>query len=131
MKGYQADIEKLTEENTAFRKVLYTAHNLQLVLMALPSGQDIGMETHAKHDQFFRIEMGRGEAVIDGVRHAIKGGDGLVVPAGAEHNLTNTGDEPLRLYTIYGPPHHIDKLIEQTKEDAEASSEVYDGVTSE
>lgn len=131
MKGYLADIEALTEENTAFRKVLYTGHNLQLVLMTLSPGQDIGMEIHTTHDQFFRIEMGRGEAVIDGVRHAIKGGDGLIVPAGAEHNLTNTGDTPLRLYTIYGPPHHIDKLIEQTKAEAEASSEVYDGVNSE
>lgn len=131
MKGYLADIETLTEKNTAFRQVLYTGHNLQLVLMALTSGQDIGMETHATHDQFFRIEKGHGEVVIDGLRHKIKGGDGLIVPAGAKHNLINTGDKPLRLYTIYGPPNHVDKLVEKTKAEAETSSEVFDGVTSE
>jgi mannose-6-phosphate isomerase-like protein (cupin superfamily) len=131
MKGYLADIETLTEKNTAFRQVLYTGHNLQLVLMALTPGQDIGMETHATHDQFFRIEKGHGEVVIDGLRHKIKGGDGLIVPAGAKHNLINTGDKPLRLYTIYGPPNHVDKLVEKTKAEAETSSEVFDGVTSE
>ncbi|WRH62021.1 MAG: cupin domain-containing protein [Fuscovulum sp.] len=131
MKGYLADIETLTEKNTAFRQVLYTGHNLQLVLMTLTPGQDIGMETHATHDQFFRIEKGHGEVVIDGLRHKIKGGDGLIVPAGAKHNLINTGDKPLRLYTIYGPPNHVDKLVEKTKSEAETSSEVFDGVTSE
>lgn len=131
MKGYLADIETLTEENAAFRQVLYTGHNLQLVLMALTPGQDIGVETHATHDQFFRIEKGHGEAVIDGVSHRIKGGDALIVPAGAKHNLINTGDISLRLYTIYGPPNHRDKLLEDTKAEAEASREVFDGVTSE
>lgn len=131
MKGYLADIEKLTEQNTAFRQVLHTGHNLQLVLMALTPGQAIGLETHATHDQFFRIETGQGEVVIDGVRHPIKGGDGLIVPAGAKHNLTNTGENPLQLYTIYAPPNHIDKLVQHTKAEAEASHEVFDGVTSE
>lgn len=131
MKGYLADIEKLTEQNTDFRHVLHTGHNLQLVLMALTPGQDIGMETHATHDQFFRIEKGRGEVVIDGVRHPVKDGDGLIIPAGAKHNLTNTGDKPLHLYTIYAPPNHIDKLVEHTKAEAEASREVFDGVASE
>lgn len=131
MKGYLADIETLTEENSDFRKVLYTGHNLQLVLMALTPGQDIGLETHATHDQFFRIEKGKGEVVIDGVRHKIKGGDGLIVPAGAKHNVLNTGDKSLRLYTIYGPPNHVDKLVEVTKAEADASREVFDGVASE
>jgi len=131
MQGYIADIEKLTEANNAFRQVLYTGHNLQLVLMALKPGQDIGMETHATHDQFFRIEEGQGEVVIDGTRHKIKGGDGLIVPAGAKHNLMNTGDKTLRLYTIYGPPNHIDKLVQQEKSEALASTEVFDGVASE
>ncbi len=131
MKGYLADIESLTEQNTAFRHVLYTGHNLQLVMMALPPGQDIGTETHAMHDQFFRIEDGHGDVVIDGVRQTIKGGDGLVVPAGARHNLVNTGDKPLRLYTIYGPPNHVDKLVVETKAEAEGMREVFDGVTSE
>ena len=131
MKGYVADIETLTDENRDFRQVLYTGTHLQLVLMALKPGQSIGAETHATHDQFFRIEKGHGEVVIDGVRHKIKGGDALIVPAGARHNVLNTGDKRLRLYTIYGPPNHVDKLVEATKADAEASREVFDGVASE
>jgi mannose-6-phosphate isomerase-like protein (cupin superfamily) len=131
MKGYLADIERLTEQNNAFRQVLYTGRHLQLVLMALEPGQDIGLETHKTHDQFFRIEEGDGEVLIDGVTHTIKAGDGIIVPAGARHNLTNTGDRALRLYTLYGPPNHIDKLVQQDKSDAEASTEVFDGVTSE
>jgi len=131
MKGYVADIEDLTENNTAFRQVLYTGHHLQLVLMALQPGEDIGLETHATHDQFFRIEKGRGELEIDGVTHRIKGGDGIVVPAGARHNLTNIGDKPLRLCTIYGPPHHIDRLAQSTKSEALASTEVFDGAATE
>jgi mannose-6-phosphate isomerase-like protein (cupin superfamily) len=131
MKGYVADIETLTEDNADFRQVLYTGHHLQLVLMALTPGEDIGMETHATHDQFFRIEKGKGEVEIDGVTHKVKGGDGIIVPAGARHNLTNTGDKPLRLYTIYGPPNHLDKLDQPKKADAMASDEVFDGVASE
>jgi mannose-6-phosphate isomerase-like protein (cupin superfamily) len=131
MKGYIADIEGLTEANTAFRQVLYTGQHLQLVLMTLTPGQDIGEETHATHDQFFRIEEGDGEVVIDGESHKIMGGDGIIVPAGAKHNLINIGDAPLRLYTIYGPPNHVDKLLEQDKAAALASTEVFDGVTSE
>jgi mannose-6-phosphate isomerase-like protein (cupin superfamily) len=131
MKGYVADIETLTEENTDFRQVLYTGHHLQLVLMALPPGQDIGVETHATHDQFFRIEKGRGQVEIDGVTHKVKSGDAIIVPAGARHNLTNTGEKSLRLYTLYGPPNHVDKLVEKRKADALASREVFDGVASE
>jgi mannose-6-phosphate isomerase-like protein (cupin superfamily) len=99
--------------------------------MALPPGQDIGIETHATHDQFFRVESGQGKVVIDGVSHKIKGGDGLIVPAGAKHNLVNTGGDCLRLYTIYAPPNHIDHLVAQTKAEAVAAHEVFDGVTSE
>lgn len=131
MHGYTADIEKLTEENTAFRHVLYTGHNLQLVLMALTPGQDIGAETHTTHDQFFRIEKGRGEVVIDGATRKVKGGDAIIVPAGALHNLINTGDKPMRLYTLYGPPNHVDGLLEKRKSDAQASTEVFDGVATE
>ncbi len=131
MKGYVANIEDLTEENHDFRQVLYTGQHLQLVLMALKPGQDIGSETHATHDQFFRIEKGRGEIVIDGVTTPIKGGDGIVVPAGAVHNLKNTGDKLLRLYTLYGPPNHIDHLVQGQKAQAEASHEVFDGVPTE
>ncbi len=131
MKGYVANIEDLTEDNHDFRQVLYTGHHLQLVLMALQPGQDIGLETHATHDQFFRIEKGRGEIVIDGITTPVEGGDGIIVPAGALHNLRNTGDKALRLYTLYGPPNHIDRLVQKHKADAEASDEVWGGVASE
>ena len=131
MNGYIADIEKLTEENSAFRHVLYTGHQLQLVLMALKPGEDIGMETHKTHDQFFRIEKGHGEIVIDGTTRKVIGGDAIIVPAGALHNLINTGDKPLRLYTLYAPPNHVDGLVEKRKADAQASTEVFDGVATE
>jgi mannose-6-phosphate isomerase-like protein (cupin superfamily) len=131
MKGFVGDIEGMTEGNTAFRQVLYTGHHLQLVVMALHPGQDIGMETHDTHDQFFRIEQGQGEMVIDGVTHRIKGGDGIIVPAGAAHNLINTGDKALRLYTLYGPPNHLDGLVQHQKSEAVASTEEFDDVTTE
>lgn len=131
MKGYVADIEKLTAGNDDFRRVLYTGHHVQLVLMALKPGQDIGSETHANHDQFIRIEKGKGQAQIDGVTHKVKDGDCIVIPAGAVHNLINTGDTRLRLYTLYGPPHHLDQLVQTRKAEAEASDEAFDGVASE
>jgi mannose-6-phosphate isomerase-like protein (cupin superfamily) len=131
MKGYIADIESLTEDNSAFRRVLYTGVHLQLVLMSLTPGQDIGMETHATHDQFFRIEKGEGKMVIDGVSHKVGPGSAVVVPAGARHNLTNTGDKKLRLYTLYGPPNHLDHLQVQTKAEAGNLVETFDGVVTE
>ena len=131
MKGYVADIEGLTEANKDFRHVLYTGQNLQLVLMSLKPGQDIGAETHATHDQFFRIEQGKGQIVIDGVTHKCKSGAGIVVPAGALHNLINTGDKPMKVYTIYGPPNHVDQLEQKTKSVAQASSEHFDGKVTE
>ena len=131
MKGYVADIETLTDENRDFRQVLYTGKHLQLVLMALKPGQSIGAETHATHDQFFRIEAGKGKALIDGVSHKVKDGDCVIVPAGAEHDLTNTGDKVLRLYTLYAPPEHLDRLVQKTRADANASDEAFDGATSE
>jgi mannose-6-phosphate isomerase-like protein (cupin superfamily) len=127
MKGYVVNIEELTEANKDFRQVLYTGQNLQLVLMSLKPGQDIGAETHATHDQFFRVEKGKGKIVIDGVSQKLKSGAGIVVPAGALHNLINTGDKPMKIYTIYGPPNHRDQLVQKTKAEAQASSEHFDG----
>src|SRR3546814_20275497 len=101
MQGFIGDIENLTEDNEDFRRVLYTGRNLQLVLMALKPGEEIGLETHDDRDQFFRVEEGSGEVLIDGVCTDIKGDDGIIVPAGAQHNLVNTGEQPLQLYTIY------------------------------
>ncbi len=129
MKGYVADIEELTLENENFRQVLYTGKNLQLVLMTIMPGDDIGEEVHDGHDQFFRIESGSGEVQIDDVATKIKDDDVVIVPAGAKHNVLNTGDEPLKLYTIYGPPEHKDGTLHATK--ADVTEEHFDGVTSE
>ena len=131
MKGFADDIEKLTEHNENFRQVLYTGQNLQLVLMALQPGEEIGEETHGDRDQFFRFETGAGEVRIDGVVNKVKADDGVIVPAGAKHNVINTGSEPLRLYTIYGPPEHLDGTIHRTKADADTSHEQFDGQTTE
>ena len=131
MKGFVADIEELTEENGDFRRVLYTGKNLQLVLMAIEPGGEIGEEIHADRDQFFRVEEGKGEVVIDGHRSKIKADDAIIVPAGARHNVINTGDKPLRLYTLYAPPEHRDRTVHATKADADASEEHFDGKPTE
>jgi len=131
MKGFIGDIEDRTEANSHFRHVLYTGKHLQLVLMALQPGEEIGEEVHTDRDQFFRVEQGAGEAWIDGARTKIKDDFAIIVPAGARHNIKNTGDEPLRLYTIYAPPEHADGTVHVTKADATASSEHFDGRTTE
>ena len=130
MKGYVQDIESVAIGNDDFRRVLYTARNCQLVVMALKPQEDVGAEVH-KLDQFFRVEQGQGEAVLDGVKTAIKAGYAVVVPAGARHNIINTGTEPLKLYTIYSPPNHRDGVVHHTRADAEADTEHFDGKTSE
>ncbi len=132
MKGFVDNIEKLTEENENFRKVLYTAKNSQLVVMSLKPLEDIGMEVH-QLDQFLRVEKGIGKAILDGVDHEIGDGFAIVVPAGTNHNIVNTSaTEPMKLYTVYSPPNHVDGKIHVTKADAEADeSEHFDGVTTE
>jgi mannose-6-phosphate isomerase-like protein (cupin superfamily) len=131
MQGFVADIEKLTVENTDFRRVLYTGKYLQLVLMTLKPGEEIGAEVHEDHDQFFRIESGSGEVVIDGKRTPIKDDDAVIVPAGARHNVINTGDAPLALYTLYGPPEHREGVVHADRPEAEADEEHFDGTTTE
>jgi mannose-6-phosphate isomerase-like protein (cupin superfamily) len=131
MRGFVDDIEKLTEENNDFRRVLYTGHNLQLVLMTIQPGDQIGEEVHDDRDQFFRIETGEGEIWIDGTRHKVKADDGVIVPQGARHNVISTGSQPLRLYTIYGPPEHIDGTVHRTCANANAAHEHFDGKTTE
>ena len=118
MKGYHDDIERQTTGNDDFRRVLYTGHHLQLVLMTLQPGDEIGAEVHEDRDQFFRFEEGRGQVDIDDNSYDVEDGSGIIVPAGARHNVRNTGDAPLKLYTLYGPPEHIDGLVEATKADA-------------
>ncbi|MDY6924923.1 MAG: cupin domain-containing protein [Pseudomonadota bacterium] len=131
MQGFVDNIEKLTVENTDFRRVLYTGKYLQLVLMTLKPGEEIGAEVHEDHDQFFRIESGSGHVEIDGKRTPIKDDDAVIVPAGARHNVINTGDEPLALYTLYGPPEHRDGVRFAGKKEADASEEHFDGKTTE
>jgi len=131
LKGYVANIEKLTLANADFRHVLYTGRHSQLVLMCLRPGEEIGMEAHGHLDQFFRFESGEGEVFIDGARHKVGDGDCAIVPAGAQHNVVNTGKKELKLYTIYSPPEHIDKTIRHTKKDAEKMPEEYDGKPTE
>ncbi len=130
MKGFVQDIEGIATENEAFRRVLYTAKNCQLVVMALKPGEEIGAEVHHL-DQFFRVEAGAGEAVLDGVRTAIRAGFAVLVPAGTNHNIVNTGTEPLKLYTIYSPPNHRDGVVHTTRADAEVDNEHFDGKTTE
>lgn len=130
MKGYVKNIEEIAVKNEEFRRVLYTAKNCQLVVMALKPGEEIGAEVH-QLDQFFRVEEGSGEAVLDDVRTAISAGFAVIVPAGTNHNIINTGGAPLKLYTLYAPPNHKDKVVHHTRADAEADNEHFDGKTTE
>ena len=130
MKGFVKDIESIVVKNVDFRQVLYTTRNCQLVVMALKPQEEIGAEVH-KLDQFFRVEEGTGEAVLDGVRTAIRAGFAVVVPAGTNHNIINTGSVPLKLYTLYPPPNHRDGVGHHTRAHAEADNEHFDGKTTE
>jgi mannose-6-phosphate isomerase-like protein (cupin superfamily) len=133
VKGYHDDIEKQTTGNSDFRRVLYTGGHLQLVLMTLKPGEEIGSEVHEDRDQFFRFEEGSGKVDIDENSYDVEDGSGVIVPAGARHNVRNTGSEPLKLYTLYGPPEHKDGIVQSTKAEAEARhhDEEWDGGTTE
>jgi mannose-6-phosphate isomerase-like protein (cupin superfamily) len=131
-KGFNANLEAETKKNTDFRRVLYTGKYSQLVLMRLLPGEEIGEETHDDVDQFFRFEEGQGLVVIDGVKHAVNDGSGVVVPSGAKHNIINTSKTAdLKLYTIYSPPEHQDKVVRKTRQEAMAKEEHYDGKATE
>lgn len=131
MKGFIGDIEDRTESNRDFRRVLYTGPHLQLVLMALNPGEEIGEEIHDDTDQFFRVEEGEGEVVIDGRASRIESDVAILIPAGARHNVRNTSREPLKLYTLYAPPHHEDGTVHKTKADAQVATEHFTGTTTE
>ena len=132
IKGYKANIEKVTLENQDFRKVVYTAKYCQLVLMSLAPAEQIGEEVHKEGDQFFRFEKGEGKVIINETQYQVGDGASVVVPAGAKHNVINTSStEPLKLYTIYAPPHHKDKIIRATREEAIAQEAPFDGSTTE
>ena len=133
MKGYCENIEAVTIANGDFRRVAYTGKHLQLVLMSLKPGEEIGAEVHPENDQIFRVDSGSGVVTIDGKDSKISDGYAVVVPAGAHHNIKNDGTEPLKLYTLYGPPDHKDKTVHKTKADAEANkkNDHWDGSTTE
>ena len=132
-RGYCDDIEKVTVENEDFRRVLYTGEHMQLVLMTLQPGEEIGEEVHDGIDQFFRIEEGEGVITIDGAENRVSDDFAVIVPAGARHNVRNAGDGPLKFYTLYGPPEHKDGVVQSTKDEAEARhhEEEFDGATTE
>lgn len=121
-------MEKVTLENTNYRKVLYTANHCQLVVMSIEPGDEIGLETH-NLDQFIRIEAGRATVTLNGVAHEVEDDWAVVIPAGVEHNVVNTGDELLKLYSVYSPPEHKDGTVHHTK--ADDAEEHFDGVTTE
>ena len=131
MNGFVDDIEDLTESNKDFRHVLYTGHHLQLVVMSIKKGGQIGEEIHADRDQFFRVEKGKGQVLIDDNTHKVRSGDAFIVPAGARHNVINTGNKSLKLYTIYGPPEHRDGVVRKTKAEADENEEHFDGKATE
>ncbi|OGD94047.1 cupin [Candidatus Curtissbacteria bacterium RIFCSPHIGHO2_01_FULL_41_44] len=130
MKGYVTNIEKATQENADFRRVLYTAHNSQLVLMSLGPGEEIGEEVH-ELDQFIRFETGKGKVILDGITHNVEDGYAVVIPAGTKHNVINTQTAELKLYTIYSPSEHREGIVHRTKKEAQADDEHFDGKTTE
>jgi mannose-6-phosphate isomerase-like protein (cupin superfamily) len=123
MEPYVDDIEEATESNDDFRRVLHTGKHLQLVLMALQPGESIGEAMHKDHDQFFCVEAGEGEIVIDGSRHLIEDDFAALVPAGARYDVTNTGDEPLKLYALCAPPGDRDDVARRTGPEADPSDD--------
>jgi mannose-6-phosphate isomerase-like protein (cupin superfamily) len=130
MAGYVTNIEAKTLANDRFREVLFTATNVQLVLMTLKGGEEIGLETHDDVDQFIRVEAGQGRAILDGKEHALEDGSAVVIPAGTAHNIVNgSPTEPLRLYTLYSPPEHPDGTVHETKAEADAYEREHHGTS--
>lgn len=129
MKTFVGNIEQETLDNINFRKVLFTAKNSQLVVMSLKAGEDIGEEVHDV-DQFLRIERGSGKTILDDVETQISDGFAIIVPAGIKHNIINTGDDDMKLYTVYSPPNHMNGTVHETKPTSEDAEEHFDGETS-
>lgn len=116
-------IATVAEESPDFRRVLWTGEHTQLVVMTIPPGGEIGEEVHEDIDQILTFVSGIGEAIISGQKKKVAQGDLVVVPAGKKHNFVNTGENPLILYTVYGPPEHADGAVHKTKEEADAAEE--------
>ena len=122
MTGYVTNIEEKTQQNSYFREVLFTGPNSQLVVMALGPGEEIGLETHEGVDQFIRVEVGTGKAILNGKEHKLEDGSAVVIPAGTAHNIVNgSSSQPLKLYTIYTPPEHPDGTVHKNKAEATAA----------
>ena len=116
MAGYVINIEEKTVDNNFFREVLFTAQRVQLVVMSLGPGEEIGLETHDDGDQFIRVEAGKGIAILDGEEHDLEDGSAVVIPAGVQHNIINSSpQQSLKLYTIYSPPEHPDGTVNKDK----------------
>ena len=111
------------EKSPDFRRVLWTGEHTQLVIMTIPPGGEIGEETHEDVDQILTFVSGTGQAIVSGQKKNVVQGDLVVVPAGTKHNFVNTGQNPLILYTVYGPPEHADRAVHATKEEADAAEE--------
>ncbi|MBC6608825.1 cupin domain-containing protein [Hymenobacter sp. BT188] len=132
LKGFHTNIERATLANRSFRRVLYTGGHLQLVLMSLKPGEEIGSEVHKNHDQFFRVEGGSGQCVINGHSYEVTDGDVIIAPAGSTHNVINTNAaKPLQLYTLYAPPQHRNGVVQATRQEAAQHEAPFDGNTSE
>ena len=130
MKCYVKDLHSILLKNEDYRRVLYTAKHFQLVVMTLTPKEEIGVQVHGL-DQFFRVEEGTGEALLDGVRTPIRPGFAVVVPAGTIHNIINSGAVPLRLFTLYAPPGHRDGVVHHTRIEADTDHQRFDGKTTE
>ena len=130
MKGFSANLDKLTKDNADYRRVVYTAHNTQLVLQCLKPGEEIGNEVHGV-DQFIRVESGRAKAILNNgeTEYELQDNWAIIVPAGNFHNIINTGNDDLKLYTLYSPPNHLKDTLQRTK--ADEVEDHFDGKTTE
>ena len=128
MKGYVVNIDQETRSNEDYRRVLYTTKNSQLVVMNIAPGDEIGEEVH-ELDQFIRFEKGQAKVILNGETYTVGEDFAVVIPAGVTHNVVNTGDIGLQLYSLYTPPEHKDQIVQPTK--ADEKEEHFDGVTTE
>lgn len=130
MKGYAANIEQDTLNNTAYRQVIYTSHYTQLVLMSLKPGEEIGNEIHGL-DQFIRIEQGRAKVILQNgeTTYEVEDDWAVIIPSGTWHNVINIGETELKLYTLYSPPEHDRDVLQETKEDEK--EEHFNGIVTE
>ncbi len=120
---YHANVAQLARDNDNYRRVLFTGDKSQLVVMSIAPGDDIGQETHARVEQTIVCVSGSGRLSLNGVESGFGPGDVVVITPGARHDVRNVGSAPLKLYTIYVPPNHLDQRVQATKADAQADHE--------